>query len=210
MFSPIVLKYNQKYFKLNSLYKINLYFIDQEYYIDISEVEKFQKWFNLLRNNSGCFKMPINHQLTELYESYNEKERASKNALYIENDGIEDDEKYTPISMNDYLLSMVEKLYQLLCTNIFDKYKNHLNDLFSFKKPDNTFKQIISPDGEIIYVVHFKKHINEPHHSTSIGYEKLNWDIEISIDDIFDINHLYPLNLSKILNEKKIKDSPYT
>lgn len=201
MFSPIVLKYNQKYFKLNSLYKINLYFINQEYYIDISEVEKFQNWVKYRKVERAS----ISIKLVEAVEAVGDDEEEDD-----EEEEEEVDEEYTPISMDDYLLKMVEQLYGLLNRNVFDKYKTDLNDLFGFKKPDNTFKQIISPDGEIIYVVHFKKHINEPYHSTSMGYEKLNWDIEISIDDIFDINHLYPLNLSKILNEKKIKDSPYT
>jgi DNA repair ATPase RecN len=172
-----------------------LYLIDQEHYIDINEVEKFQKWVK----GRKVERTPISIKLAEAVEDDEEDEEEE-----------EIEEEYTPISMNNYLLKMVEQLYGLLNCNVFDKYKTDLNDLSAFKKPDNTFKQIISPDGEIIYVVHFKKHINEPHHSTSIGYEKLNWDIKISIDDIFDINHLYPLNLSKILNEKKIKDSPYT
>jgi hypothetical protein len=32
MLTPIILEYNKKYLNLESLYKLNLYFIDNEYY----------------------------------------------------------------------------------------------------------------------------------------------------------------------------------
>ena len=35
------------------------------------------------------------------------------------------------------------------------------------------------------------------------------YNINIEIENLFDINKLYPLDLKKILNERKIKVSPY-
>jgi hypothetical protein len=212
MFSPIVLKYNQKYFKLNSLYKINLYFIDQEHYIDISEVEKFKKWAKSSHHNdpehdSDYGDGAISNKLARGSPGYDDDQRKEKNDLYIL-DIFTTKNTYTGISMEDYLLLIVEESYWTL-VRVFQQYEKHLYDLSAFQKPDNTFKQIISPEGEIIYVVHFKKHINNIDHPDNY-HDNHHYDIEISIDDIFDINHLYPLNLSKILNEKKIKDSPYT
>ena len=272
MLTPIILAYNKKYLNLESLYKINLYYIDNKYYIDMNEVEKFNKWSRKVfykdwdhydtcedciheceHGYENC-KLICKHQCDDkcnhlkdrtceafidmniigeedfkikLWKTrhYDENERKENDELYIEN---ESDHKhvYSDISIEDYLFNLVETSYRTFI-DIFKLYKEHLEDLNDFKKPKNTFKQIISDSGEIIYVINLKKMIKN-HYNIYSFYKNYkyyncsgnytiesdfmvhNFNIKIEIETLFDINKLYPLDLKKILTERKIKVSPYT
>lgn len=216
MLTPIILEYNKKYLNLESLYKLNLYFIDNEYYIDMSEVEKFEK------NIGDRFETTVSDNYIDDEEEYDEEQRKLNDQIYIERSKYihtEGKKKYKNLSIENYLLNLVETSYSTIL-KVFDKYKEHLYNLNNFKKPNNLFKQIISENGEIIYIINFKKEINNINyyeyayiHKYSNTQEELifsNYNIKIEIESIFDINKIYPLDLKKILTEKKIKVSPYT
>lgn len=209
MLTPIVLEYNKKYLKLKSLYKINLYYIDNEYYIDMDEIKKIINYFHY------NFDDKVFSEHICGVNSYNEENRQLNDNIYIEQpDHIKEQESintYIDVSIEHYLLYQVEKIYENFI-KIIKKYEEHLQDLNNFKKPNNTFKQIISQWGEIIYVINFKKIINDIDsiYYTNIDEKKrLNlqfYNIKIKIENIFNINKLYPLDLKKILTIKKINE----
>lgn len=255
MLTPIVLEYNKKYLNLESLYKLNLYYIDNEYYIDMTEVNKFNNWIRTVfyqdydddehseicsdcthecDNNftncqlickhvcddkcnhlqdktckeflAGRSNYPIYHMRWSA-KRYNEDERKQNDDIYVKNFYGNKESYYRNISIETYLFNLVETSYRV-SIDIFKKYEIQLNKLYDFQKPKNLYKQIISNDGEIIYVVNFKKRINNINNIMT-EYKDF-YNIKIEIESIFDINKLYPLDLKKILTERKTKVSPYT
>lgn len=197
MISTIALEYNKKYFNMTSLYTLNLYNIDNEFYIDEDECSKIINWID---DNSECYDgvgydngfFEVEHSLINLEKKDSEPK----------------------ISMDTYLFYTIEKVYNTFYHTVKD-YNDIISNLNKFEKPESTeYKQIISENGEIIYIIkinNFDILDGYETHDQVIGLV-YSFKLKFNLNEIFNINIKNPLDLEKLINDnnkKKINSNPY-
>lgn len=197
MISTIALEYNKKYFDIASLYTLNLYNIDNEFYIDEDECHKIMSW---IEDNTGFYPdLDIYNDIFDI-----------EYRLFILKK--EDDKKQIPIDY--FLFYTIAKIYHVFYRRVED-CRGIIDNLNEFKKPKSTkYKQIISENGEIIYIVginNFDILNGYETHNQMIGLV-YSFKLKFNLNEIFNIKIKNPLDLKKLINNnnnKKINSNPY-